>query len=77
MQSPARLDPEPDLDNANVGMSEKVLQKSCRQNKQAASKKDIACFLFHVKRSRITQKILQIYFCFKKLFQKQFQKQFQ
>ena len=46
-----RFDPEPDLDNANVGMSEKILQKSCRQKKQAASKKDIACFLFHVERS--------------------------
>ena len=29
----------------------KILQKSCRQKKQAASKKDIACFLFHVERS--------------------------
>ena len=45
------FDREPDLDNANVGMSEKILQKSCRQKKQAASKKDIACFLFHVERS--------------------------
>ncbi len=47
------------MDNANVGMSEKILQKSCRQKKQAASKKDIACFLFHV-----SDYTMKIDFCF-------------
>ena len=39
-----RFDPQPDLDNANVGMSEKNL----KINTQAASNMDTACVLFHV-----------------------------
>ena len=45
LRGAARLDPEPDLDNANVGMSEKRYKLT-----QAASTKDTACVLFHVKR---------------------------
>ena len=45
-QSPVRFDPEPDLDNANVGMSEKILQKSCRQKSRQRPKKTLPAFCF-------------------------------
>ena len=66
-----RFDPKPDLDNANVGMSEKICKKS-QIKKQAASKKDIACFLFHVERCRNTQKKFKNNF--EKLLEKVFRK---